>query len=298
MLPKVSLEMAMDEISRDRATMDIAKANKQVYKMIKDGVVTTYRDDDGIQQTERVKLIDWNNPENNQFTLVSQMWVHSDIYRKRPDLIGFVNGIPLLFMELKNSTENVKHAYDDNLRDYKDTIPTLFWYNGLVILSNGRDAKAGSITAEWEHFADWKKINDEGETGIIDLDTIIRGTCSHEKLLDIVENFTIFMDIPGGMAKLVSKNHQYLGVNNAIKAVSKAQDSGGRLGVFWHTQGSGKSASMIWFSQKVLRKIRGNWTFVIITDRVELDNQIYETFHNAGALTEDKGQGDQHKKLA
>ena len=289
--------MAMDEISRDRTTMDIAKANKQVYKMIKDGVVTTFRDDDGIQQTERVKLIDWNNPENNQFTLVSQMWVHSDIYRKRPDLIGFVNGIPLLFMELKNSTENVKHAYDDNLRDYKDTIPHLFWYNGLVILSNGRDAKAGSITAEWEHFADWKKINDEGETGIIDLDTIIRGTCSHEKLLDIVENFTIFMDIPGGMAKLVSKNHQYLGVNNAIKAVGKAQDSGGRLGVFWHTQGSGKSASMIWFSQKVLRKIRGNWTFVIITDRVELDNQIYETFHNAGALTEDKVQATSTKNL-
>ena len=297
LLPKVSLEMAMDEISRDRTTMDIAKANKQVYKMIKDGVVTTFRDDDGIQQTERVKLIDWNNPENNQFTLVSQMWVQSDIYRKRPDLIGFVNGIPLLFMELKNSTENVKNAYDDNLRDYKDTIPHLFWYNGLVILSNGREAKAGSITAEWEHFADWKKINDEGETGIIDLDTIIRGTCSHEKLCDIVENFTIFMDIPGGMAKLVSKNHQYLGVNNAIKAVGKAQDSGGRLGVFWHTQGSGKSASMIWFSQKVLRKIRGNWTFVIITDRVELDNQIYETFHNAGALTEDKVQATSTKNL-
>ena len=296
-LPKVALEMAKDELSRDRSTMDIDKANQQIYKLIKDGVVVEYRDDKGIQQTERVRLVDWNEPEKNQFTLVSQMWVNSDQYRRRPDLIGFVNGIPILFMELKEPSVNVKHAYSQNLRDYKDTIPHLFWYNGLVILSNGNAAKAGSITAEWEHFADWKKIDDEGETGVIDLDTIIRGTCRPDRLLDIVENFTIFMDIPGGLAKLVSKNHQYLGVNNALKAVDKAQDSGGRLGVFWHTQGSGKSASMIWFSQKVLRKVPGNWTFVIITDRVELDNQIYETFHNAGALTEDKVQATSTKNL-
>ena len=121
--------------------MGIAKANQQIYKLIKDGVVVEYRDDKGIQQTERVRLVDWNEPEKNQFTLVSQMWVNSDQYRRRPDLIGFVNGIPILFMELKEPSVNVKHAYSQNLRDYKDTIPHLFWYNGLVILSNGNAAK-------------------------------------------------------------------------------------------------------------------------------------------------------------
>ncbi len=296
-LPDEALQMAKDELVRNRSTMDIAKANQQVYKLLKDGVKVTFRDDKGIQQNEKVKLIHWTEPNQNHFLLVSQMWVNGDMYRKRPDLLGFVNGIPLLFMELKNASKNIKHAYDDNLRDYKDTIPHLMWYNGLVLLSNGRDAKAGSVTAEWEHFADWKKMNDEGETGIIDLDTIIRGTCTQDRLLDIVENFTVFMDAPGGVVKLVSKNHQYLGVNNAIQAIGKAQESKGRLGVFWHTQGSGKSASMIFFSQKVLRKIPGNWTFVIITDRVELDNQIYETFHNAGVLSEDKVQATSSKHL-
>lgn len=296
-LPDEALQMAKDELVRNRSTMDIAKANQQVYKLLKDGVKVTFRDDKGIQQNEKVKLIHWTEPNQNHFLLVSQMWVNGDMYRKRPDLLGFVNGIPLLFMELKNVSKNIKHAYDDNLRDYKDTIPHVMWYNGLVLLSNGRDAKAGSVTAEWEHFADWKKMNDEGETGIIDLDTIIRGTCTQDRLLDIVENFTVFMDAPGGVVKLVSKNHQYLGVNNAIQAVGKAQESKGRLGVFWHTQGSGKSASMIFFSQKVLRKIPGNWTFVIITDRVELDNQIYETFHNAGVLSEDKVQATSSKHL-
>ncbi|MBW2002168.1 MAG: type I restriction endonuclease subunit R, partial [Deltaproteobacteria bacterium] len=142
----------------------------------------------------------------------------------------------------------------------------------------------------WEHFADWKKINSEGEEGIISLDTMIRGTCEPAHLLDLVENYTLFMEAKGGLIKLVAKNHQHLGVIQAMEALVQIEHKAGRLGVFWHTQGSGKSVSMIFFSQKVLRKIPGNWTFVIVTDRHELDHQIYKNFANAGVVTEKQAQ--------
>ena len=148
------------------------------------------------------------------------------------------------------------------------------------MLSNGIDAKIGSITAGWEHFAEWKKISSEEEPGVIDVNTMISGTCQHSRFLDIIENFIVFLEVQGGLVKIVSKNHQYLGVNNSIAAVHQLQENQGRLGVFWHTQGSGKSISMVFFCQKVLRKIPGNWSFVIITDRTELDAQIYENFQN------------------
>ena len=214
-------------------------------------------------------------------------------YTRRIDLIGFVNGIPLLFIELKASHVNLKHAYDDNLRDYKDTIPHLFWYNGLIVLSNGSKALVGSITSPWEHFNEWKKINSEGEEGIISLDTVLRGTCTPERLLDLVENFTLFKIAAaekggkaGGLVKILAKNHQYLGVNNAFEAVQDIRENQGKLGVFWHTQGSGKSLSMVFFSQRVLRKLPGNWTFLVVTDRNELDEQIYKNFADSGVVTE------------
>ncbi|HAG80096.1 MAG TPA: DEAD/DEAH box helicase, partial [Cyanobacteria bacterium UBA12227] len=208
------------------------------------------------------------------------------MYTRRTDLIGFVNGIPLLFIELKASNQRVEFAYQNNFTDYKQTIPQLFWYNGIVILSNGSISKIGSLTATWEYFSDWKKINDKGETGIISLETIIRGTCDKTKLLDILENFTLFSEEQGGLIKLVAKNHQYLGVNCAIEAVQTIRENQGKLGVFWHTQGSGKSFSMQFFSQKVHRTVEGNWTFVIITDRDDLDDQIYKNFAKTGAVTE------------
>ncbi len=164
----------------------------------------------------------------------------------------------------------------------------MFWYNAFVILSNGSKARIGSMTAGFEHFAEWKKIDDEKESGLISLDTMIRGVCEKRKLLDFVENFTLFDERKGELTKLVAKNHQFLGVNNAIAAVEHIKDNQGKLGVFWHTQGSGKSYSMVFFSQKVLRKIPGNWTFVIVTDREDLDGQIYRNFANTGAVLEDE----------
>ena len=209
------------------------------------------------------------------------------VYKRRADLVGFVNGLPLIFIELKKSHGKIEHAYKHNLKDYKKTVPQLFWYNALIILSNGAQAKVGSMTAGWEHFADWKRINSEGETGVISLETLIRGVCEKNRLMDLVENFTLFEDSKGGLVKITGKNHQFLGVNNAVDALQEIQENHGRLGVFWHTQGSGKSFSMAFFSQKVLRTVPGNWTFLVITDRNDLDKQIYTNFANTSVVNED-----------
>ncbi len=293
-----SIQQAINELVRDRSLMTSVNANREVFQLIRNGVKVKVPDKDGKGETvETVKVIDWNHPENNDFFLASQFWITGEMYTRRADLIGFVNGLPLVFIELKAAHKRLKNAFDDNLRDYKDTIPHIFWYNAFIVLSNGSRSKIGSVTAEWEHFSDWKKINNEGEEGIISLDTMIRGTCVPSRLLDLIENFTLFMDVRGGTAKLVAKNHQYLGVNNSIDALKEIKKREGRLGVFWHTQGSGKSISMIFFSQKVFRTMPGNWTFVIITDRTELDGQIYKNFASSGAVTEEEAQATSGENL-
>jgi len=296
-LPKEAIELAIEELVRDRSIMSPANANREIYQLFKNGVKVSFQDSENEEIVETVQVIDWNEPFNNNFFLASQFWVSGDMYKRRADLVGFVNGLPLVFIELKASHRRLEHAYQDNLRDYKSTIPQLFWYNALIILSNGSLSKIGSMSAAWEHFADWKKINSEGEEGIISLDTMIRGTCEPSRLLDIIENFTIFSEVSGGLAKFVAKNHQYLGVNNATEALLQIKENHGKLGVFWHTQGSGKSYSMIFFSQKVLRKIPGNYTFVMITDRQELDDQIYKNFANTGIVTEEHVQATSGKHL-
>ena len=285
-LPKQAISLAIEELVRDRSALTLASANREIYDCLKDRVKVTYRNDDGEEVTENVTVIDWQNPINNDFFLASQFWIAGELSPKRPDLLGFVNGIPLIFIELKASRERVERAYQDNFCDYRKEIPQLFWYNGIVILSNGSISKIGSLTATWEYFSDWKKINSGGEEGIISLDTMIRGTCDKTKLLDIVENFTLFSEEQGGLIKLVAKNHQYFGVNSCLEAVENIRENQGKLGVFWHTQGSGKSFSMQFFSQKVHRRVQGNWTFVIITDRDDLDDQIYKNFAKTGAITE------------
>ncbi|MFZ3384108.1 MAG: type I restriction endonuclease subunit R [Candidatus Methanoperedens sp.] len=299
-LPSEAIELAIEELTRDRSVMSPANANREVYNLLKNGVKVTFRGKENEETVEKVRVIDWNEPSNNDFFLASQFWISGEMYKRRADLVGFVNSLPLVFIELKASHKRLEHAYRDNLRDYKNAIPQIFWYNGLIILSNGSRSKIGSMTAEWEHFAEWKKINSEGEEGIVSLDTMIRGTCEPARLLDIIENFTLFSEASGGIVKLVAKNHQYLGVNNATEALKEIEKNRGRLGVFWHTQGSGKSYSMVFFSQKVLRKIPGNFSFVIVTDRLDLDNQIYKNFAGAGAVTEEQVQaedGDHLKQL-
>ena len=296
-LPSEAIALAIEELTCDRSVMSPANANREVYRLLKNGVKVSIRGKVDEEMVENVRVLDWNEPSNNDFFLASQFWISGEMYKRRADLVGFVNGLPLIFIELKASHRRLEHAYRDNLRDYRSAIPQIFWYNGFIILSNGSQSKIGSMTAEWEHFAEWKKINNEGEEGIVSLDTMIRGTCEPARLLDIVENFTLFSEASGGIMKLVAKNHQYLGVNNAAEALKQIEKNRGRLGVFWHTQGSGKSYSMVFFSQKVLRKIPGNFTFVIVTDRQDLDNQIYKNFAGAGAVTEEQVQAESGEHL-
>lgn len=291
-----AIQLAIDQLSKDRSAMSLAHANHEVYGLLKNGVKVSFQNDEGVEIDERVKVIDWNNPANNDFFLVSQFWVSGNIYKRRADLVGFVNGLPLLFVELKKAHGKLEHAYQQNLRDYKNTIPQLFWFNSLIILSNGSQAKVGSITSGWEHFSDWKRITTEGEVGVISLETVIKGTCEHSRLLDQTENFTVYDESKGGLVKITAKNHQYLGVNNSVEALHQIKQNQGRLGVFWHTQGSGKSFSMVFFSQKILRKVQGNWTFLVVTDRDDLDSQIYKNFRNTGAATEEC-QADSSKHL-
>ncbi len=294
--------LAIEELTRDRSAMAPVQANREIYQLLKTGIrvnVEGAEADEG-ESVESVRIIDWNDPSNNDFFLAQQFWITGDIYRKRADLVGFVNGLPLVFIELKASHRRLKLAYDDNLRDYKSTIPHVFWYNGFIILSNGSKSRIGSTSAEWEHFKEWKKINSEGEEGVVSLETVLRGMCEPRRLLDIVENFIVFLESRGGLIKILARNHQYFGGNNAIASFKALKGNRGRLGVFWHTQGSGKSVSMIFFSQKILRRFPGHWTFLIVTDRRDLDKQIYETFASAGAVTEKQAHatsGEQLKRL-
>lgn len=292
-----AINLAIEELTKDRSSMSMVQANKEIYKLLKDGVKVIFRNQDGEEVDETVQVIDWNEPGRNDFFLASQFWVSGEIYKRRADLIGFVNGLPLIFIELKAPDVHLENAYNNNLRDYKNTVPQLFWYNALVVLSNGSQSRVGTITASWEHFSEWKKISNEKEPVGLSLETLIRGMCDKSRLLDIVENFTLFSDAEGKLVKIMAKNHQFLGVNNAIEAVKNIGKNRGKLGVFWHTQGSGKSYSMIFFSQKVLRKLPGNWTFLVITDRDDLDGQIYKNFESSGAVTEKQVQARNGKHL-
>jgi type I restriction enzyme R subunit len=289
-MPAEAIDQAVIEVTRPRTVMHFARANQQIHSLIRDRVEVSVRQPDGTTLPEKLTVIDWESPESNDFLLTSQLWVHSDLYHRRTDLIGFVNGIPLVFIELKASHRNLKNAYDENLRDYRDSIPHLFTPNGFIVLSNGADTKVGTITSGWEFFSEWKKINSEGEEASVSLETVIRGMCTKERLLDLIENFVVFQDLPGGFVKLLARNHQYLGVNNALARMDELHQAPpnerGRLGVFWHTQGSGKTVSMLFFSQKVLRQRPGNWSFVIVTDRDDLDEQAYKEFLYAGVITE------------
>jgi type I restriction enzyme, R subunit len=287
-LPADAYAQAVEQLTLDRSKQIAVNANREFYRLLKEGVKVQVLDQHGAHSTETLRVIDWANPANNEFFLASQTWVAGDMYRRRCDLLGFVNGLPLVFIELKKPAVPLKSAFDDNLRDYRgQSVPQLFHPNAFIVLSNGSDTRVGTITCAWEHFFEWKRIDDEDEVGKVSLERVLRGLLEPARLLDYVENFIVFQDMKGGVAKIAAKNHQFLGVNKSIarlvelRETEKAERK--RLGVFWHTQGSGKSLSMVFFTQKVLRRVLGSCTFVIVTDREELDVQISKTFKATGA---------------
>mgnify|MGYP001321862827 CR=1 FL=1 len=292
-LPPEAISNAIDELTRDRSAMSIEAANREVYGLLKEGIPVSVPDRErGGQKIERLRVMDWEHPANNDFLLVSQFSVTGTLYTCRPDLVGFVNGLPMVVIELKKPGVPARQAFDENLTHYMQQIPALFWTNALLIASNGTSSRVGSITADWGRFFEWKRVEREDEPRRVSLETMLRGVCDKGRLLDLIENFTLFSEHKAGLAKIIGQNHQFLGVNNAIASMLMARKAGhGRGGVFWQTQGSGKSFSMVFFAQKILRKLTGNWTFVVVTDRVELDDQIAKTFKAAGAVSE--AEGDQ-----
>ncbi len=291
-LPQEAIQTAIDELTRDRSAMSLEAANREVYQLLKEGIAVSVPDrEHGGQKTERLRVVDWEQPENNDFLMVSQFSVTGALYTCRPDLVGFVNGMPWVVIELKKPGVPARTAFDENLTHYKQQIPALFCSNALLIASNGTDSRVGSLTADWGRWVEWKRIEREEEPRRVSLEVMLRGTCDRTRLLDLVENFTLFSEHKAGLVKVIGQNHQFLGVNNAIASMLEARKLGhGRGGVFWQTQGSGKSFSMVFFAQKVLRKLAGNWTFVVVTDRVELDAQIAKTFKATGAVSEAEGE--------
>jgi type I restriction enzyme R subunit len=284
-VPEPVREEALEAIAKDRSVMDRVRANREVYDLLRDGYRAEWQDGSGDRQYATVRFIDFNDSDKNDWLAASQVWFAGELHRRRTDVVLFVNGIPLVLAEFKEPSRPVKAAFDENLTDYRDTIPQLFVANGFVLLSNGSEAKVGSTYSPWEFFGDWKVIDADGTRGVVALETAIRGTCTHDRLLDLIENFVAYMERPGGLLKVVARNHQFLGVNAAIENLHRIRSAGEkRLGVFWHTQGSGKSLSMLWFTQKVLRQIPGAWTFVMVTDRTELDVQLHGEFADAGAI--------------
>lgn len=288
-LPEEAIQSAIDILARDRSAMSLAEANREVYKSLKEGIQVTFQDPEGGQKSDRVRVINWQDYTKNDFLVVNQLTVTGELYSRRPDLVCFVNGLPLVVVEFKKPGVTARQAFDDNLRTYKSDTPQLFWFNALLIASNGTESRVGSLTADWARFFEWKRIEREDEPRRVSLEVLLRGICEPSRFLDILENFILFSEQQTDLIKVLGQNHQVLGVNNAIQSTLEARQSGhGRGGVFWQTQGSGKSFSMVFYAQKILRKVPGNWTFVIITDRIELDDQIAKTFAACGAVTDAK----------
>jgi type I restriction enzyme, R subunit len=298
-LPKKAYQEAYEKLIEGSITKSLSEINHEKHQLLRDGIAVDYINEKGEHiKNKTIKVFDFENAENNHFLAVQQLWLEGKSKReRRPDIIGFVNGIPLLFIELKAAHRKLENAYNENFTDYKDVIPLLFHFNAFVILSNGLESRIGSVTGKYQHFHEWKRITEE-EDGIVALDRIIVGVCEKKRFLDLFENFILFDNSLGKIVKLIARNHQFIGVNKAIENFKNQEDlykigkisleDKQKLGVFWHTQGSGKSYSMVFFCQKIHRTFRGSHTFLVVTDRKELDTQIYGTFSSVGAVPQVK----------
>ena len=286
------IKSIVKDLRRDFTGTDIVATNYKLYNQLRNGIKITVRKN-GKEDFDFVKLIDFDEPTNNTFTAVSQMWIQGKAYYRRPDIIVFVNGLPLVFIELKNSIVKVEEAFNKNLQDYKKDIPNLFAFNQICVLSNGLETKLGAFNASYDYFFEWLKVASEKEgpdrEALRNADDannssvrfFVDGLLDKTRLIDYIENFILFQN---ESIKIIAKNHQYLGVNNLMESMENRQELKGKLGVFWHTQGSGKSYSMVMFARKVKRKMHGNFTFLIITDRDDLDTQIHKNFVRTGVI--------------
>ena len=289
-IPEQTVRTVVDELCHTPVSGDLMLTNYQNYQKIRNGITVEYNKD-GKKTSNIFRLLSYNDALSNTFTVASQMWIKGETHWRRPDLIIFINGFPLVFIELKNSNIPVKNAYDINLKNYLKDIPYLFNYNEICVLSNGMDTRLGSFAAGYEFFFEWLKVENEKENpdrkaireNCTSLEYFIAGLCEPKNLLDYIENFILY---DRRRTKIIAKNHQFFGVNNAYNAFLRREELKGKLGVFWHTQGSGKSYSMVMLARKIKHKCTGNFTFLIVTDREDLDTQIYKNFLRTEFITD------------
>lgn len=276
------LQNIVHDLRKDFTGTDMVDTNYSLYQKIRNGIKVPIRKN-GKEDFDIVKLIDFDAVLLNDFHCVNQMWIKGHYRYRRPDVLLFVNGLPVVFIELKNSTVKIEEAYNKNLTSYRQDIPNIFAFNQICVLSNGLQTKIGAWGSKFEFFFEWLRVDDEKERlnreqieeHGLSVTNLIDGLFRKKRLLDYIENFVFF---DNKRIKIIAKNHQYLGVNSLMKSVRNREKLNGKLGVFWHTQGSGKSYSMVMFVRKVKRKLHGNFTFLVITDREDLDDQIHKTF--------------------
>ncbi|KRE73913.1 type I restriction endonuclease subunit R [Paenibacillus sp. Soil750] len=291
-IPVATIKSVVETLRHTPHTADLMAINCTNYQMLRTGITVKY-EVNGKQESNTLNIIDYKEPLNNNFTVVSQMWIKGEAHWRRPDLIIFINGLPLVFIELKNSNILVKNAYDKNLTDYLKDIPYLFDYNQICVLSNGVETRVGSFKAGYEHFFEWLKVDSEKEKpnreqikeNGISIELLINGLLKKESLIDYIENFILF---DRRRTKIIAKNHQFLGINKAFYSFVNRESLKGKLGVFWHTQGSGKSYSMVMFARKIKHKCAGNFTFLVVTDRQDLDDQLYKNFLRTEFIAKDE----------
>ena len=354
-LPPTAIEDAVAALTLHDPTRSLLQHNRGFHALLRDGVPVRWRDAAGQMRQTQARAIDFRDPLNNRFLAVRELKIaglRTPSYNRRADLVCFVNGLPLVFIELKAVYLNVRAAYEGNLKDYLDenVIAHAFHHNAFIVVSNGDKARYGSITSGWDHYAEWKRLN-ETDKGSVAAEVLLNGMLARSRLLDLLENFILFDESrAGAVRKVVARNHQVMGVNRAVAAVARQEELKaqfppgarlrrrvvtiplaepsavdaeamgdaanapslsvvhaaessppgrapreialierihpdlGRLGVVWHTQGSGKSYSMLFFAEKVRRTVPGNYTFLLMTDRNDLDGQIYKTFVGCGVV--------------
>ncbi|MDE6024549.1 MAG: type I restriction endonuclease subunit R [Lachnospiraceae bacterium] len=256
--------------------------NAAFHKYLVEGVPISYRVN-GEPATFTVHLIDFENPEANDFKVINQYTI-IEYKNKRPDVLVFINGIPMVLFELKNMVNadtTVEDAYKQ-IKNYQLDIPTLFYYNAFNVISDGLDTRVGTITSDFTRYMTWKSENGERpkESGVNYFTTLINGVFPKKKLLDILRNFIVFQDIKGKTIKIIAGYHQYFAVRKAVERTKKSLDENSRkVGVVWHTQGSGKSLSMVFYTGCIVSNPEfNNPTVIVLTDRNDLDNQLFGTF--------------------
>ncbi len=266
------------------------------HRLLVDRVPVTYMDAEGVERSARAKLVDFENLDANDYLALNQFTVIVGSKNRRPDVLLFVNGIPLGQVELKNPAD--EHATPESaavqVAHYKDTIPPLYRFVEIIGISDTIKARVGTISTPAEHFAEWKTMDPSESEGKSELEVMLRGAFSPENLLDLVENFVLFEVDAGKTTKIMAKYHQVDAVNRAVEASVEAKEGDGRAGVVWHTQGAGKSYSMVFYSQKLRRDPRfENPTIVCVTDRIDLDDQLMQTFARQAELSQAVKQADE-----